>query len=237
MKLHTTADYAVQILQYFNKHKGVVHTAASMAESTEIAYPFVIKILNQLEEKGLLKSIKGNQGSYELCKHVDDISVYDVLSCIECQFQTHPTMRSTIHDIQEKVIQDMSDMSIAELASDCMVERLYSVETEDKKTHTIPFDEIIMIQSSPKQGMLELHLKHGLLEFRGMISRIATNIPEFFRSHISVVVNINHIKNIDAAKREIELTNGRFVPIAPIAQRKVMVLLRCLSATWRTSAD
>ena len=100
------------------------------------------------------------------------------------------------------------------LASNGSTERLYRVKTIDKEIHDIPLDEIFLIQSSLKQGLLELHREQGSLKFRGMITRIATGIPEFFHSHISFVVNIKHIEDIDVVNQNLILTNGRVVPVA-----------------------
>ena len=107
-------------------------------------------------------------------------------------------------------------------------ERLYRIETIDKRDHDIPFDEIILIQSSPQQGILELHRVHEMLEFRGQISRIASNIPEFFRSHISVVVNVNHIEHVDEVNRTLTLSGG---VILPIAKSKIKRLIHVMGTS------
>jgi len=245
MKLHVHTEYALQILQQLHKHKGVLHTAASISISTGIAYPLVVKVAKKLKEKGLLKSIQGRRGGYQLGRPAHKINAYDVFVCMEGELQTH-FRHSFVRDIQEKIIQDMTAVSITEMTLDNAAERLntglrytvkplekqaeklYRVEAEDKQIHMIPFGEIILIQSGLQQGLLELHRAHGLLEFRGMISRIAGDAPEFFRSHMSMVVNISHIKEIDVEKREIALTNGRVVPIA---KQKIKGLLH-LTAAW-----
>jgi len=93
-------------------------------------------------------------------------------------------------------------------------ERLYRIKTIDKREHDIPFDEIILIQSSPQYGILELHRACGFLEIYGKITRISTNIPEFFHCYTSFVVNINHIEGVDEVNRKLVLSGGRTVPIA-----------------------
>jgi len=98
----------------------------------------------------------------------------------------------------------------------------------------IPVDEVILIQPSSQHGILELHREDGLLEFRGQISRAVGNVRAFFRCHMSVVVNINHIKHIDVEKREIELTNGRIVPVA---KQKIPVLSRLMANCDRVAGQ
>jgi len=240
MQLQRNTNHAVRILQYLHLNPKSKPTAMTVAHEVGITYPIFIKIAGQLKEKGLIVAEQGRKGGYKLGRSAHTISVYDVFLCVEGELQLHPVLqegqpcdKDKMHDLMrstgEAIIKKMSSVSIAALASDSPAERLhdtaqalktqtgrlYRVETIDNGDHEIPFDEIIFIQSSPQQGILELHHTHGLLEFRGQISRAATNIPEFFRSHMSVIVNIKHIiKDIDMEKREIALTNGRVVPIA-----------------------
>jgi len=246
MKLKPHTDYAIQILQHIHKHEGELHGATRIVGSIGLSYPVFIKITGQLKRKGLIRVIPGRNGGYRLGKPADKINVYDVFSCMEgeLQIQDHQPcdkdkMHTLVCGLQEKTIQAMSGMSIAELASDSSIEhlsattqtlkaqteRLYRIETIDKEIHDIPLDEIILIQSSLKQGLLELHREQGLLKFRGMITRIAIGIPEFFHSHISFVVNINHIQNVDVVNQSLILTNGRAVPIAKQKIKRLLHLM------------
>lgn len=93
-------------------------------------------------------------------------------------------------------------------------ERFYTVRTKTGEAHSIPVSEIFMIRNTPQENVLELHGKRGLLKFRGMISRIAADVPEFFRSHVSVVVNIHHIRDVCEKSRKLKLANGLTIPIA-----------------------
>jgi len=233
MKLHAHTDYAIQILQYLHKYKDALQSAASISMSTGIDYPLVVKAANKLRRRGFIQSAHGRRGGYALGRPAHEISFYDVFVCMEGEVQPHTL--GPVRDMQEKMLENMSNMSIAEGAGAGLcqpiqsmkapkVERMYHLRTADKKIYTIPLDEIILIQSKAR-GVLELHQKHGLLEFRGQISRIAANVPEFFCSHISTVININHIKHVDEGSRTIELTNGHR---APIAKQKIPMLSRLM---------
>jgi len=242
MNLHIHTEYALQILQHLHKHKGVLHTAASISIATGIRYPTVAKIAKRLKEKGLIKPIQGRWDSYALGRPASEISAYDVLVCMESNLGA--SAPAHICALQEKMLTYMTSMSIADMVSGSgtseigahdtaeplktQAERQYRVETIDKGNYSIPIDKIILIRSSPQQGILELHQANELLEVHGQISRIALNVPEFFRSHTSVIVNINHIiKDIDEKRREIVLTNGL---IAPIAKQKIVALRQLIAA-------
>ena len=218
MQMQDFTVHAVRILRHLHEHQDSAQTGAVIAKSVGISYHAFLQIMLRLKRKGLLLAqTHGRKGGYVLGKPVHEISIYDVFSCFEDEWQTNHSQRDSI---------DTVDMLRVEVASGSPPEQLYRVQAADEKIHMVPVDEIILIQPGQQQGILELHQEHGLLEFRGRISRVVVNSPAFFRSHMSVVVNVNHIKNIDVEKREIELTNGRFVPIA---KQKIPVLLRLMA--------
>ena len=133
MKLQISTDYAVRILQCLYSSQGQTLTATEIADSTGITYPFFIKIANQLRKKGLLSSIQGRKGGYLLGKPAGEISLYDVFLCIEgelqfscCLKRGKPCLQGEesvckLHDflygLQRKVIEEMSEWSIADLVS------------------------------------------------------------------------------------------------------------------------
>ena len=226
MQVQDFTVHAVRILRHLHEHQDSVQTGATIAKSVGISYHSFLQIMLRLRRKGLLLAqTYGRKGGYVLGKPVHEISIHDIFLCFEDEWQTNHSQRDSI---------DTVDMLRVEVVSGSPPEQLYRVQAADKKIHMVPVGEIILIQPGPQQGILELHQEHGLLEFRGKISRVVVNVPAFFRSHMSVVVNVNHIKNIDAEKREIELTNGRFVPIA---KQKIPVLLRLMAAGDGVRAD
>jgi len=133
MKLQISTDYAVRILQCLHKHEGGMLTAMEIAESTGITYPFFIKIALQLKKKGLLNSVQGRNGGYLLGKSAHKISIYDVFLCIEGEVQFCPHLKNGksclrgeasacklhtfLYDLQEKLIEEMSNQSIADLVA------------------------------------------------------------------------------------------------------------------------
>ena len=223
MQTQDLTVHAVRILTHLHERQGSVQTGLMIAKSVGISYLSFMQIARRLKRRDLLVSTYARKDGYALGRPVHEISVHDVFSCFEGEKQTNPSLHGPARDLRGNMV---AGMSSAEAALGSPQERLYSVETVDKKVHMIPLNEVILIQPSPQQGILELHQEHGLLEFRGQISRAVGNVREFFRSHMSVVVNINHIKHIDVEKREIELTNGRLVPIA---KQKIPVLSRLMA--------
>jgi len=82
MKLQVTTEYAIQILQYLHENPGL-WTAHELVSATGITYPFFVKIANRLAKAGLLEAVQGRNGGYQLKKSAKEISIYDVVVCIE----------------------------------------------------------------------------------------------------------------------------------------------------------
>ena len=132
MKLQASTIYAIRILQYLHIHRGKVLTSAEIARDVGIPHAFFLTIANQLKHTGLLSSIRGRYGGYVLGKSACDINVYNVVLAIEgdlrisCCFENgklcpygEPTsckIHNTLHNMQDKMIEHMSGVSIADLA-------------------------------------------------------------------------------------------------------------------------
>jgi len=132
MQLQISTDYAVRILQYLHKNKEDLPTAMTISQSIGITYPFFIKIANQLKQKGLLSAVQGRNGGYRLARPAQQINLYDVFLCIEGELQinrclqknqtcskgdtTSCKMHAFLRSLQNKVIEEMSGQSIADLA-------------------------------------------------------------------------------------------------------------------------
>jgi len=88
----------------------------------------------------------------------------------------------------------------------------------------IPYDDILFFETSPSTGKrLILHTEDGEIDFRGIISDVAKLVPEFYRCHQSFIVNPSKIIRVDKATKEVEMANGKIIPVAV---RKMAELLR-----------
>lgn len=86
MRLTMEADYALRIVHCLAKN-GRRMDAKSIAEQSDVTLRFSLKILRKLAGAGLLRSYKGTQGGYELAKPLDQLSLYDVISTVEGEYQ------------------------------------------------------------------------------------------------------------------------------------------------------
>ncbi|RXJ80202.1 Rrf2 family transcriptional regulator [Arcobacter sp. F2176] len=88
MQLHNTSQYAIRILSYItNQKKESLLNAKELSENLSIPYKFLTKIMGELVRTGLIKSIRGREGGYELNKAASDIKISDILDIFNDSLQ------------------------------------------------------------------------------------------------------------------------------------------------------
>lgn len=80
MKLSNTSQYAIRILSYMAKQKGVQPINATvLSESLSIPYKFLTKIMTELVDAGFILSIRGREGGYKFLKDASEIKINHIL--------------------------------------------------------------------------------------------------------------------------------------------------------------
>ena len=78
------AEYAVRaMIQLATAESGVLVKTDDLAQSQGIPPQFLVDILTNLRNDRLVRSHRGREGGYELARPADDISLADVLRCID----------------------------------------------------------------------------------------------------------------------------------------------------------
>lgn len=83
LRISKLTDYAIIILSYLAQETGLVASASSIARASHLGGPTVSKILKILAESGLVTSLRGAGGGYQLARLADQITVAEVVSAIE----------------------------------------------------------------------------------------------------------------------------------------------------------
>lgn len=82
MKITREADYALRIIFMLSK-KQKQFEARVIAENNSIPYRFTLKILRKLVQAKLVRSYRGVNGGYILNRPPSEISLFDVMECID----------------------------------------------------------------------------------------------------------------------------------------------------------
>lgn len=130
MKLITRdTDYAVRALCYIAKNKNHITSVSELVGKLKIPRPFLRKILQRLEKKGLLKSYKGKGGGFRLTVDTDAIFLMDLIRTFQGSFKLNECLfkkglcperidcqlNRKIGAIEKYVIKELRPISIADL--------------------------------------------------------------------------------------------------------------------------
>ncbi|MBO5495509.1 MAG: Rrf2 family transcriptional regulator [Eubacterium sp.] len=84
MMISTKGRYALRIMSYLAEHDdcGPV-SLKDISQNENIGIKYLEIIVSSLTKAGLLESVRGKNGGYQLNRKVEDYSLYDILSASE----------------------------------------------------------------------------------------------------------------------------------------------------------
>jgi FeS assembly SUF system regulator len=83
LQINKLTDYATIILGVLALAPEKLASASHIAQQTHLALPTVSKLLKILTENGLVQSVRGTGGGYQLARSAKEMTLADVLSAIE----------------------------------------------------------------------------------------------------------------------------------------------------------
>ncbi|NCC47763.1 MAG: Rrf2 family transcriptional regulator [Clostridia bacterium] len=130
MKISTKCRYGLRALIDLAEQSGTSHVPLhQIAERQEISLKYLEQEFAMLRKSGIVRSVKGAQGGYQLNRPPADISVADVMTILEgdtriVSFDEQPTemtgMRRCLTDhvwqpLNEKIHHHLSEITLADL--------------------------------------------------------------------------------------------------------------------------
>ncbi|MFA5147455.1 MAG: Rrf2 family transcriptional regulator [Candidatus Omnitrophota bacterium] len=76
-------DYSIRAVAFMAKHEGEVVNVSTLVAELNMPRPFLRKILQTLESKGILKSQRGKGGGFELARPAAEISLTDMIEAFQ----------------------------------------------------------------------------------------------------------------------------------------------------------
>ena len=85
MKLSVKVDYACRVLAQLARHQGtdVLAHIEELARIESVPANYLVQILSELRNGGLITSRRGKQGGYALARPPEQITLYDIVKLIE----------------------------------------------------------------------------------------------------------------------------------------------------------
>ena len=81
LRISRLTDYATVILASLGN--GGLASAADIAERTHIGVPTVSKLLKELQRAGLVRSVRGARGGYQLARPAAEINAAEIIDAVE----------------------------------------------------------------------------------------------------------------------------------------------------------
>ena len=133
LSLSKKADYALLALSYIASHGDRPVNAREISAFFEIPAELLAKILQRLAKAELLTSAPGPTGGYKLARAAERISVGQAINAVEgqtaithclktehneCDQRGKCTIRTPLERINDRLIQMLGEISIAEMSSE-----------------------------------------------------------------------------------------------------------------------
>lgn len=130
MKLITRdTDYALRAICCIAKSKNRFSTVTNLVKESKIPRPFLRKILQRLNKKGILKSYKGSGGGFGLAKGLDRIFLMDLMKVFQGEFRLNECslkkkvcpnikvcpLKKKIDRIEEHIISELGPVTISQI--------------------------------------------------------------------------------------------------------------------------
>lgn len=130
MKLITRdTDYAVRALCFIAKRKKDIVSVAELIKKLKMPRPFLRKILQTLNAKGLLESFKGQGGGFKLARSPKKILLVDLIEIFQGSFRLNEcffkkamcphrkdcSLKERIDAIERNVVSELKSITIASL--------------------------------------------------------------------------------------------------------------------------
>ena len=127
LRISRLTDYATVILASLGD--GGLASAADIAERTHIGLPTVSKLLKELQHAGLLRSVRGAHGGYQLARPAALINAADIIDAVEgpvaltecaggagnCEIQTTCLVGNGWRRISRAIRRALHEVSLEEL--------------------------------------------------------------------------------------------------------------------------
>ena len=145
LRLSKKADYALISLAYLAEHRRHVVSAREMAENCQLPQPLLMNILKVLHQRGVLRSLRGAAGGYQIEADLTKMSLLDLSDLLDhADAEAEPigkrfAQHGPAQALQYRLVRFMKDVSVADLVLpgrriDVPIERL-GVKTRENRTN------------------------------------------------------------------------------------------------------
>lgn len=92
MKINRETDHAVKCVQYLSKYPEQCLTVTEISDKTDVPKAFLAKIIQKLAKVGIVRSIQGAQGGFQLARSPSKINLREVVETIQGPIVVNPCL-------------------------------------------------------------------------------------------------------------------------------------------------
>lgn len=137
MRLSAKSRYALAATIHMaqNSNKNEYITLISISEKLDISKIYLEQVFSLLKRGGIVTSIKGSQGGYQLARDSKQITVYDILSSVETSLfeTTEETIKERAPEIEAALNYAVYEPLDEAVKSMLMKVSLYDLVSESEK--------------------------------------------------------------------------------------------------------
>lgn len=129
LRLSKLTDYALLVTDYLAKRPDLLNSMTDISKQTHVPRATVRKILNRLLDAGIVRSVRGIHGGYQLAASSECISIAQVIDAMEgplamtecnqpgslCSMECHCQLRGNWIQINQWVNNLLKSMTLADL--------------------------------------------------------------------------------------------------------------------------
>lgn len=131
MNVSQTSEYALRAVVQLARAPGQAQTTNQLARATSVPQSYLPKVLQPLARAGFVAAQRGSRGGYRLATHASQISVLDIVNCLEpvqrldaCQGPNHQEsapqcrLHHLLDEAHEAAVRIYRDTTISSLVDD-----------------------------------------------------------------------------------------------------------------------
>ena len=127
LRLSKKADYALISLGYLAEHLSHVVSAREIAERCQLPLPLLMNILKVLHQRGILKSVRGANGGYQVATDLGKVSLLELSDLLDRTDEDAPgaeapgfaerklALHGPAQALQYRLVRFMDEVSVADL--------------------------------------------------------------------------------------------------------------------------
>ncbi|MFO0840110.1 MAG: Rrf2 family transcriptional regulator [Phycisphaerae bacterium] len=136
LALTKKTEYALIALCHLARESGQIVSARDIATRYSVRLPLMMNVMKTLNQRGLLRSIRGANGGYQLAAAADRVSLADLFEAVEgparlvhcappveksdrhCELVGCCPVRAPLHGIHRKLQSFLGETTVADVAFD-----------------------------------------------------------------------------------------------------------------------